>query len=420
MLHGRLAPDITVDLPFRIGTEAKAAPAALEAACISVVTERAQFEALEQEWNDLFERAGKDHQLFQTFNWNWHWVRHYLSNTGRSPRRTLAVVVARRDGRLVLVWPLVLERIAGLRVLQWMGDPVSQYGDVLVERLPDNTELLRQSWTFITNEIGADVVHLRKVRADAAVAGLLAQTRARKVSTTSAPYLDLASAPNFAGYEQRYNSKTRKNRRRLQRQFLERGPLTVQRHPGGPTARDAARAAIAMKLGWLGRTGRISPALTDPRFAAFFADVAEAGARGAGCEVVVLKSNGEPAGYAIDVTCGARRAAHVIVHDPKFDDFGAGVLLLQEWIRGACAHGIATFDLLAPAYAYKLDWADGAVGVEDFALGLTLRGRAFAGIYLGFARSKLKTALESAAVYQQQLMVLFKSLRRVIPDPVLR
>jgi CelD/BcsL family acetyltransferase involved in cellulose biosynthesis len=170
-----------------------------------------------------------------------------------------------------------------------------------------------------------------------------------------------------------------------------------------------------MKLAWLGRTGRLSPALTDPRFAAFFADVAEGNTRGASCEVVVLKSNGEPAGYAIDVTCGGRRAAHVIVHDARFDDFGAGVLLLQEWIRGACAHGIATFDLLAPAYAYKTDWADGAVHAGDFALGLTLRGSAFARIYLGFARGKLKTALESASAFRRRLIVGLKSLQPAKP-----
>ena len=101
-------------------------------------------------------------------------------------------------------------------------------------------------------------------------------------------------------------------------------------------------------------------------------------------------SNGETAGIAIDITCGRRRAAHIIVHDPRLDAFSPGTLLLQEWIRGASADGIATFDLLAPAYAYKLDWADGSVAVEDFALGLTLRAAPTSIVYSGLARSALK------------------------------
>ena len=45
---------------------------------LSLITDRAAFEALEADWNDLFARAGRPTQVFQTFNWNWHWARHYL------------------------------------------------------------------------------------------------------------------------------------------------------------------------------------------------------------------------------------------------------------------------------------------------------------------------------------------------------
>src|SRR5581483_2328866 len=55
----------------------------------------------------------------------------------------------------------------------------------------------------------------------------------------------------------------------------------------------------------------------------------------------------------------------------------------------------ATFDLLAPAYAYKLDWADGSVAVGDFAHGVTLAGRAYVGVYLARVRGALKAAVEA-------------------------
>src|SRR6185503_16150157 len=219
----------------------------------------------------------------------------------------------------------------------------------------------------------------------------------RRTAVTEAPFLDLASAPSFAGYEQRYSAKARKNRRRLLRRLEERGAVVVERHTGGEQARAAALEAIALKRAWLETTGRLSPALADRRFAAFFADAAEGRGRPAGCGVSVLRSNGQTAGIAIDVTCGSRRAAHVIVHDARLDAFSPGTLLLQEWIRGASAEAIATFDLLAPAYAYKLDWADATVAVEDFALGLTLPGRAYVYVYLGALRQRLKAAAEAVS-----------------------
>ena len=192
-----------------------------------------------------------------------------------------------------------------------MGEPVSQYGDVLAEDLPDGLRLMRQAWRFIATRLGADAVCLRKVRADAAVAPLLRELGMQQTAAAEAPYLDLASAPDFASYELRYTGKARKNRRRLARRLAEQGPLAIERHTGGAEARAAAPQAIALKREWIKHTGRLSPALADQRFAAFFADVAEGRVRPAGCGVTVLKSNGAPAGIAIDITCGdAPRRPH--------------------------------------------------------------------------------------------------------------
>lgn len=385
------------------------------AVTIDLVSDRAGFDALEPEWNDLFARAGKDTQVFQTFNWNWHWANHYLPAGGSG--RTLAIVTVRRDGRLVMLWPLVMERTAGLKVLQWMGEPVSQYGDVLAEDAADTTDLLHRAWAFITRTLRADAVSLRKVRADAVVAPLLAEFGMRQTAFAEAPCLDLASAPGFSAYEERYSGKARKNRRRLMRRLTERGAVTIERHDGGPQARAAALEAVALKAKWITDTGRFSQALADERFAAFFADAAEGRGRPAGCRLLVLKSAGETAGIAVDVSCGARRAAHIIVHDPALDGFSPGTLLLQEWIRRASADGIATFDLLAPAYAYKLDWADASVPVGDHALGLTLAGRAYTHVYLGLVRERLKAAAEALPHLIERMRGFIRLGTRSRPSP---
>ena len=57
--------------------------AAPEACTFALITDRAGFDALETDWNDLFWRAGRGSQIFQTFNWNWHWSNHYLPCTFR-------------------------------------------------------------------------------------------------------------------------------------------------------------------------------------------------------------------------------------------------------------------------------------------------------------------------------------------------
>ncbi|MBA4174698.1 MAG: hypothetical protein C0511_19105, partial [Hyphomicrobium sp.] len=144
---------------------------------VAFISDRAAFDALEDDWNRLFLRAGRSTQYFQTFNWLWHWSNHYLSAavTSRASTR-LAIVTLRRHGELVLVWPLVMERTAGLDCLTWMGGPVTQYGDILVDpAVDDSMELIRTSWDCILARLAPDIVRLRKVRDDAAIAPFLAQ-----------------------------------------------------------------------------------------------------------------------------------------------------------------------------------------------------------------------------------------------------
>lgn len=52
-------------------------------------------------------------------------------------------------------------------------------------------------------------------------------------------------------------------------------------------------------------------------------------------------------------------------------------------------------DPLAPAYAYKGDWADAGMPVSDYAGGFTWLGSLYARLYLGSLRPRLKAALEA-------------------------
>nr|HPG90023.1 cellulose biosynthesis protein CelD [Hyphomicrobium sp.] len=192
----------------------------------ALITDRAAFDALEPEWNALFARAGRPIQVFQSFNWNWHWANHYLaSSQGGIAGLELSIVIARRNGQLIAVWPLVSERQHGVSQIFWMGDPVTQYGDVVIDDIPDALAVMRGGWEYLVTHAKADVVRLRRVRDDAAVAPLMTDIGAYIADRLKAPYLNLASAPDFAKYEERYSGHARRNRRRLTRRLEDRGAI---------------------------------------------------------------------------------------------------------------------------------------------------------------------------------------------------
>ncbi|MGQ0457601.1 MAG: GNAT family N-acetyltransferase [Hyphomicrobium sp.] len=391
--------DQTCDLDERPLSVADAPQNARSAATqFEMITSREAFDALEDEWNALFERAGRDIHVFQTFNWNWHWANHFLRTDGATaPGYRLAIVAGRQNGRLVAVWPLVQARAHGVTHITWMGDPIGQYGDVLIDALPNADAILREGWAFLSANVSADVMYLRRVRADASIAPLLDAIGAIATDRQVAPFLDLTTASTYERYEERYTARSKRNRRRLARRIADDKAMTFERHDSRADARKLALSAIDFKSQWLKDRGLISGGLSDPRTACFFADVAEARERPVGCILGALNLDGVPAAIDVSIRWKGRVVAHVMAYDLKHEKSGVGALRLEQSLRDSYAHGVEVFDLMAPGDSYKREWADGAVDVVDWAVPLTLKWRAYAHAYLKFARPHLKAALKSAA-----------------------
>ncbi len=160
-----------------------------------------------------------------------------------------------------------------------------------------------------------------------------------------------------------------------------------------PEAADAARAAVLLRLRTLSETGRVSPALEDERYARFFAEAA-GGTRPCGCRVTRILVGDRLAAAAIDISQHDHRATHMIAHDLAFDACGPGVTMVGDWVRAGFEDGVAVLDLLAPAHAYKWDWADSSIEVADYAVATSWLGHAAVVPYLAHVRPRLKDGVE--------------------------
>ena len=375
-----------------------------DAVVFDIVRSRAGLEALSTEWTALFERCGRPHQVFQTFNWNWQWAQAFLSSTAQTS--PIAILTGRSNGRLVTLWPMVLERRGPLVELSWMGEPVSQYGDVLLDNtVADPLSVLRAGWNHIVATLKPDLARLRKVRGDAVIAPLLDALGSLHTAKLEAPYIDLTKAANFAAYEERFPNRARRNRRRQMRRLEEIGSVTFEHLAEGAEASQFAETGIALKRQWLIDRGYVSPALADARMSRFMVAATAASTHSTAARVSVLHAGDQRAAIQIGFDCLKTRALHVIVYDRQFEKMAAGVLHLEEAIRHGFDEGLERIDLLAPAAAYKLDWADGTVAVVDHAIGLSTTGRAYARVYLGYLRNRLKAVVERLPHKVRQLLV---------------
>ncbi|MEO1543156.1 MAG: GNAT family N-acetyltransferase [Pseudomonadota bacterium] len=356
-----------------------------------VVKTLVDLRALKSEWDVLFSQSGRPGQVFQTHAWCQTWTETFLSEQGGSS--SLFILTARQGDRLVMVWPLAKEHSAGLTRLVWLGSPVTQYGDVLVDHNEDVGALLTKVWSFIKDEADVAYIQLAKVREDAILHRFMQSSGALRTLVEGAPQLDLSQASDYEGYAQKFSTKSRKTRQRKMRKLAKVGEVTIDRHHGGEAARETVREALAMKRIWLQATGRVSKAIMDPRTEAFFLAICdEAVAQEAGTLVTAMRVDGKLAAAEICFSCKGQLVVHVLVYELEFEKFSAGQNLLEHSIAACFENEITCFDLMAPADSYKLAWADKSLEVTDWCQPLTFAGRCWVVGYLGLVRENLKRA----------------------------
>lgn len=356
-----------------------------------LVSTRSAFNALEDDWNRLVASLGGQAHAFHTFNWHWHWANHFAASQSEQSR--LLILVVRRGHEAVLIWPLVRNYHLGIARIGWMGEPVSQYGDVIALPGIDVLATMRCAIAYLRNALPVDIIHLRKVRDDAVIAQYLAESGATKSDINVAPCLDMSSTKAFAEIDAKFSTKDKRNRRRLARRLNEEAKVSIEKWTDGTTASELAGIAIELKLRWISERGLVSQAIVNPRTRAFFQDVASGRSKSCATIIWCLKCDDEPAALVVGFRQGEHFAFHINVFALKWEKSGVGVLLLERVIEQAYADGIRFYDFLAPGAPYKFDWANTSTGIADWTMPLTLKGHAYARVYLDIIRSRAKTVI---------------------------
>jgi CelD/BcsL family acetyltransferase involved in cellulose biosynthesis len=358
------AVSLVGDLPFAldmlssmVAALPKAAARPARPADVSVAQGADALDLVAEDWHAI-EQAGGAVTPFQIFAVAKACVPAHLRR-GDVPR----IAVVREHGRAMVVFPAVIGRLAGRPAVRFLGDPLIQYGDVLVS--PDaEPSHIAAAWRAVADPAVASAVYLRKVRADARIAPVLAEM-ATTVAQCEAPFVDLA---------QPSRQPDSKQFRRFRRKLEQRGTVHFEQ-VSGPAARATVLEALELKREWLAARGFGSSVVGDPQWENTLAELA-AGLDGAGpLRAARLTVDGRSAAIELGLLCGSQWCSYLGAMAPEFAKGGAGHVLTEE-IIGYCRHeGLSVYDLLAPSADYKRAIQHGAVTVRDHAMALTLDGR---------------------------------------------
>jgi CelD/BcsL family acetyltransferase involved in cellulose biosynthesis len=275
------------------------------------------------------------------------------------------IAVVREAGRPVVILPTVVGRWGGLRTIRFLGDPLIQYGDALAT--PDaRAQHLETAWQALSASAQANLIYLRKVRADANMAAFLA-ARASTVGLDEAPFVDI-------GRDAAHHARDARELRRFRRRLDEQGAVVFALHRGAD-ALPLLREAMGLKRQWLKERDLASQVIGDPDWENTLAGMAANARDASPLAAASLTVGGRLAAVEIGLIQGERWYAFLGATHPDFARSGPGHVLMAETIAHCRANGLVTYDLLAPAQAYKRAMASGAVPVCDHAQALSLQGR---------------------------------------------
>ncbi len=351
----------------------------------NIIQTKQGFKDLEEEWNQLFEVSGRPSQLFQTYNWIWHWIDQFPA-----PPQNLVILTGHQNNELVLIAPLMLTKKVGIKTLQWIGEPVSQYGDIVIKNDGNNLKWLQQGLSFLTQSLKPDLFYLRKTRFDATITPLLENYGATILLESQAPYIEILGAKTFAEFNKRYSQRSRKSKRRHRRKLEDHGALSFDFFKEGPQAEQAAQHAIDLKRRWLKSIGLVSSAFQGPILDRFFQKASCSETHPTGLRVSQLCVDDRPAAIEIGIQNKGYYGAHLGAYDPDFIAHSPGSLQMQDTISALIDEGVEIIDLFAPGDPYKFEWTQQSVPVYDFSYPLSFKGHIYEKIYLKRARPWLK------------------------------
>lgn len=351
--------------PARPGGGAPVAPR------ISLLDTLDQVDAIEGAWRALDART-PEATGFQSFEWCCAWMR--AEPHARPGRWRIVAVWAGSD--LVCLLPLQHDRRFGVRVLRWLGEPWTQYGDALAEPGPHRIVHLAAAWREVSAWRDVDLIKLGRVRDEAALLSLPGFTGRTGLHTESAPVLDLTRPARPA-------SKGSLARRRRKLEAI--APVRFEIVTDAGARLHLVEEAIGLKRDWLNKRHKASSGLWHANLESLLRDLA----RGDRLIVGRLAVGDETAALELGLDANGAFRSLLGCHDVRFAQGSPGHLLIGHMVDWCRARGFSAYDLMTPADEYKRQWANDEMPVTDHLVAQAMRGRAAAAYFR--ARPRLKS-----------------------------
>jgi CelD/BcsL family acetyltransferase involved in cellulose biosynthesis len=327
---------------------------------IEVIKTPEGFRALQQEWHSLWNRAkGQHHESFVACWLSWECVAKPLG-------RSLRVIAARHEGRLVAVWPLVRSREHLWTVLRPLSPGSPDHTSVLSDPHYASYELIKAMWCFVRKRCPSDIMLLDYIDCESHLFRV-AMSHPGVMEATESPYAvaRLSLEVDWNSFASSLGTLSKKKPGALRRRLEQQG--TVEIRILGPQDSDENTRMIdwmlVQKRDWADRMQKKGAWLSSREFRNYLvALVNHPSDRDADviARVMVLTLNKTPiaanmVGLGKDSMLGIMAG-----FDRQHANYAPGAITTEAWVRWALEQQ-RDFDLGVGSETFKSYWSKGNI-----------------------------------------------------------
>jgi CelD/BcsL family acetyltransferase involved in cellulose biosynthesis len=345
---------------------------------VTVVTDRAGFEALAPEWNRLAD-ADPRATVYQRWEINYHCWR--LRAGAVAP---MIVVVRRSDGTLAGVLPLGIERRRiGPFTLRRLGPAApwqtSHFGAVAAADAGDEVLGAMDGW-LRESARSWDEFAVQPLRQDswlASGAGRFAARASRRRIGTS----HFVNLTGVAAWQDLLGHQTARRLDRKIRQVEREHGLTLRTAATPPERARVVEALARMHTSRWGARGPVAAPYGDAAGRGALLDLVEAMAAAGAVRLHYLGHEERVAAAYLAWAWRGEAWGYRTAYDPAVAGVSPGLLVLIHAVRGALAEGLTQFDMGFGDQAYKAHWTSGERTAEQAVILRRTAARLGAGVW---------------------------------------
>ena len=312
-----------------------------------LITTVQQFEAIKDEWKNLFASNREQHSIFQDFTWNYTCWKY----TGRNYK--LAIITVREEGKLVGVGPFMTASSLGVSRVEPIGSGKFAYFGLLVSN--NREDVIEAMAVKLVEAFPKGIYHFPYYASGNCSINVLAATlwsmdwhEARWVRNVS-PYVYEESG--FSDYFSRKSQKVRYNLRREYKNMEKIGNVVISHFAHSDlTDSIVERIDKIQKLSWLMRRG--IETVDSP----FNREVIPLLALEGSAEVFILSINENDAAFILDFCSAKCCHCMTIGFDERLKQVSPGKHLMQFCIQHVLDRGDWVYDFLFGGGGYKDFW----------------------------------------------------------------